>query len=455
MRRFGVIAFLRSGAHREGSIKSRRKVWALTLAILAVIGLQSAIGAPIRIRFGTNWVDKPGSEGVVTLPILQKFKAAHPEFEFVAEVNNSEDLRVQRIAQASANDAPDIWYSLPGGMLADLAKIGAILDINQYLAKSKLVKKEDFPPAAWAVCSVDGIPRAIPDDAMQMVFMANKELFAKYNLQYPKTWGDFLAVGKEFRKHDVIPTNITSKGGNPSHFWYNELVCQYSSGVAAVRNLPNTPSFGDPAFLKAAQYIKQMLDAKMFPDDVVANGDWGPSVALYNRGNTAMCYTFKHTYGFLDPKIVEKSELIAIPSLPDGDVDPAKNVVGSFNQIYCINAHTWNDPKKQPGIILLMDEICTEMYTAVAQSGLSISASTAAMKRVDPANIPLLMMRKEMEYHASHRFATSPMIWQRLPSSKLQYDFQYGLDELWTDSITPSQYIDKMQKSFEAYGKGS
>lgn len=418
---------------------------------MLAVTLQSVAAAPVKIRVAHMWVAGASAEADAALAVLAKLQKAHPEFEYVSEVVVGDEMRNKIRVDVAANNAPDVWQFWAGGVLTDYAKAGVLGDVSKYLAKSKVVKKADIADASWATCTIDGVVRAVPRNIALGVFMANKDLFKKYNLKYPKTWAEFLAVGKVFRQNGVIPTNIGSKGGNPSHFWYGDLACQYKSGLAGTANLAKELNFRNPGFVNAAKYCQQMAEAGMFPDDPMANGDWAPSIALYAQGNVAMCYTFPWMYGSFTPEMIEMSEIISIPKLPDADRDPATFIQGTVNDAYVFNAKSFDDAKKQAGITYLMDALTFDISYELAQLGTMVSVNNAVMKKVDLSKIPNKMMVKATQYNLKNKISGSPMIWQQLPDNKLQFDYQSALDELWSLSISADEYIDKVQASIDDF----
>ncbi len=432
----------------------RRSFTFTVLGLLAMaVLLPNLSAAPVKIRIAHMWQEGASAEADAALAVLKKLQAAHPEFEFVSEVVVGDEMRNKIRVDVAANNAPDLWQFWAGGVLTDYANAGVLLDISKYLAKSKVVKKADIADSSWATCTFNATIRAVPRNLALGVFLANKTLFKKYNLKYPKTWAEFLAVGKTFRANGVIPTNIGSKGGNPSHFWYGDLVCQYTSGLAGTANLSTKLDFTAPGFVKAAKYCQQMAEAGMFPDDPMANGDWAPSIALYAQGNVAMCYTFPWMYGVFTPEMIENSEVIQLPKLPDAERDPATFIQGTVNDAYCINAKSFDDAKKQAGIVLAMDALTYDISLSLAQMGNMVSVNNAVMAKVDLAKIPNKMMVKATQYNLKNKISGSPMIWQQLPDNKLQFDYQSAVDELWSKSINSTEFIAKVQASLNEFKK--
>jgi ABC-type glycerol-3-phosphate transport system substrate-binding protein len=183
--------------------------------------------------------------------------------------------------------------------MADYVEAGMIQPVDDYLALSQVVKEENYPESAWLATKFDGVRYGIPYTQGIGCFLANKEIFDECGVAIPEngwTLDEFLAACKTFREKGYTPTNVGSMGGNPSHFFYGEFVCQYADGNELTATLSDHLTFDNPTFRKAAEYMAVMRDAGAFPDDTVAGGDWTPSAVLYEEGKTAMCYTFAWTF---------------------------------------------------------------------------------------------------------------------------------------------------------------
>jgi len=405
----------------------------------------------VEIRFAHMWQEGSGAQADKAVAILNKAEVDNPGMKLVHEVVVGDEMRNKIRVDVAANNAPDMWQFWAGGVLADYANKGVLLDMGKYLAKSKRIKKSDIPQGTWDSCSFDGVPRAYPRNISVGIFAANTEVFQNTGADYPETWQEFLDLGAKFRAQGIPPTNIGSKGGNPSHFWYGDLVCQYEAGVTATDTIGETLDFTQKPFVKAAEYCDQMRAAGLFPNDVMANGDWNPSIAFYVQGNVAFCYTFAWCFDSMTPEVIEKTEIIPIPMVPDAERDTRTFIQGTTNDAYCIQGKSFDDPAKQDYLVALMDAVAWDIGLMEAQLGAIVSVNNTLMKEVDLMEIEDKMMVKSLQYRIANNVSGSPMIWQELPNNKLQFDYQAALDELWAGAITPQEYIAKVQKSMNEF----
>lgn len=403
----------------------------------------------VKIRFAHGWQEGKDAESDMIRGILKKLDDENDSFEIAHEVVVGIELRDKIKVDVAANNTPDMWYFWVGGILADYARNNVLLDMEKYLAKSKVLKKEDIPQGAWDSTTINGKIVGIPVHTSVGVFLCNRELFQKYNLEYPTTWDEFLAVGKEFRKNGITPTNIGSKGGNPSHLWYTDLVCQYEDGLKGVSELSTTLTMNTEPFKKAAKYVEEMRINKMFPDDTIANGDWAPSTAFYNEGKSAMCYTFNWAFKDMSPEIIENSDIIPIPRLPDGERDTRTFIQGKTNNSFVVYAKSFEDPAKQDAIVTILDTLNWDVILKWGQMGGIIPVNVELMKNIDMEQIPNKMLSKALKYRIENKVSSSPMIWQEMPDASIQTVYLAALDELWAGAINADQFITKVQKGFD------
>lgn len=414
---------------------------------------EGGTGKVVPIRFAHMWQEGASQEADMALEILNNLDEKNAAWEIKHEVVVGDEMRNKIRVDVAANNAPDMWQFWAGGVVADYAKKGIPLDLSVYLADSTRLKKEHIPQSAWDTCTYDGVIRALPRNISIGIFGANTELFEKHGVRYPETWSEFLATGDKFRANGVTPTNIDSKGGNPSHFWYGDLVCQYEDGPEATATIDETLDFTQRPFVKAAEYCEQMAAEGMFPDDVMANGDWDPSIAFYDQGNCAYVYTFAWCFDNMSPEMIEKTKLLPIPKLPDGERDPRHFIQGTVNDAYLMLASSWENETKREGMTLIMDAVAKDIAFALSQLGTIVSVDNEVMGRVDLDKIDNAMMRKAIAYRLENDVQTSPMIWQELPANKLQFDYQATLDELWAGAISAEEYIQKVQKSCDEWAE--
>lgn len=384
------------------------------------------------------------------------FMAVAEEMGFTLEIDGvaGDDLRDKLQTLAASKQLPDVFKFWPGGTIADYVNAGMLADVQGYIDYSEKFDASGYPDSSWTSLTFDGVKYGIPYQQGIGCLLANTEIFEECGVEVPYdgwTLEEFYAACEKFRAKGYYPTNVGSNGGNPSHFFFGEYVCQYADGDELSAKLFDHLNFNNPTFAKAAQVMVDMRDHGVFPDDTMAAGDWTPSVVLYIEGKSAMCYTFGWTFGeFKDhPEMIEKSVCIYQPALPDGDVSPTTFTQGVANDCYCINAASWEDPLKRDCITALLDAFFTEMELNAAQVGWRVPVDQNILKQVEYDTST--MMGKVMSWRAEHGISGSSMIWSNCPDSSTQYDYQAYMDEMWAGAIDAETYMEKVQESFDEY----
>jgi ABC-type glycerol-3-phosphate transport system substrate-binding protein len=106
----------------------------------------------------------------------------------------------------------------------------------------------------------------------------------------------------------------------------------------------------------AAKIVLDMRNDKVIPQDSVANGDWPPSIVLYNQAKAAMVYTCPWMLAQIDPVVAKTTEVMYFPDMPGSDRPGKQFNVGAVNDTWMINKASWQDPKKQEAIRSLIED---------------------------------------------------------------------------------------------------
>ena len=114
-----------------------------------------------------------------------------------------------------------------------------------------------------------------------------------------------------------------------------------------------------------------MVSLKMFPDDTIANGDWGPAVALFNEGKAAMLFAFPWKINDIKPAFLATSEVVAFPGMDDAAIDPATFSIGGVAMGTVINKDSFSDSAEQAAIVDFVDFLVSDaMFTELGKSSM-------------------------------------------------------------------------------------
>ncbi|MGQ4389295.1 ABC transporter substrate-binding protein [Streptomyces sp. SAS_270] len=225
---------------------------------------------------------------------------------------------------------PGMFFNWGGGSLDDYVKAGKLVELDTAL-------ESHFLPSALAAGKVDGKLVGIPCRGTQPVFLFyNKKVFSDAGVEPPKTYADLQDLVKVFKGKGVTPFALA---GSASSSWTELMWVEYLVDRLAGPELfakiagGDWSQWKDPAVLKAAQMIKELVDGGAFGKSF-GSVNYGPggTTTLLNKGRAAMVLMGSWEYAQQqseDPEFTKKHlGYVAFPSVEGGKGDAA-NVVGN------------------------------------------------------------------------------------------------------------------------------
>lgn len=434
------------------------KVLALLLALLLVSsfgfangkseGNPSAAAEKPKLVFAHAW---GGGDAKASLyvPFAQKYADEHKDtvdIEVLALSGQQEYVDVMK-TRLAAGKLPDLFLFWPGeSNLRPFADAGKLLPVDDFSAYSGSKFKRDMLDESMyaSSCYVDGVAVAIPLEQFKGFWLANKDLFDKYNLKVPSTFEELKAVSKVFVANGIVPINMGSKGGNPGHFMFNALSYQLEGGIEDALAMAKTHKFDTPANRKAAEYLDEMRKLKMFPEDTIANGDWGPAVNLYNQEKAAMVYCFPWKIGDVKADVAAKSEFFTIPALSDAAIDVSQLTIAGQSMAMLINKDSFNDPSKKEELVKYANYLLSDQFfELLAKTG---NMPTKSVKVSGEGVNPLFV--RALNFTAKQSNSQPPM-WGLFPDPSVHTVYIDGLDQLFAGIITPDEFIKQVQTAFD------
>jgi multiple sugar transport system substrate-binding protein len=174
----------------------RISVFALVLVSALLTGCQTAPAASENISF---MVFGDPAELAAYQLLVDAFKTAHPEIQVeLIHIPSQSDYR-KRIAADIAAGTPADVVLINYRRLAGLANTGGLQALDEYLAKSKTIKPDDFFPQAFDAFKWNDKQICIPQNISSLVVYYNQDLFDQAGVKYPAadwTWDDFLAAAQ-------------------------------------------------------------------------------------------------------------------------------------------------------------------------------------------------------------------------------------------------------------------
>jgi len=240
---------------------------------------------------------------------------------------------------------------------------------------------------------------------------------------------------------------VGSKNGNPGHFWFAAMYYQLGSDEYMEGMQMGSRSFDCAETVRAAEFVLEQLAAGVFPKDTLADGEFAPAVALYNERKAAMIYSCPWMISSFSDDVLDESVLIDIPELPGAKTKPDTFVVGGANYGLVVSKNSFADPAKQKHIVEFLDFYLSDSrMMQLAASGRWVDK----VMKIDPSKLSSLYVKT-----AEHQKGKSLLIniWARMPDPVTQEVFSLACDQLWAESITAREFVEKTQASTDEYFK--
>ena len=426
----------------------------LTLALLVTLGTAFADGEKVTVRVVTQHTRSDENRAGVWQAIDDYAKKVADKYILEHEPLQNDEVKAKIKIDLAADNCPDVFYYWNAASdLSSMIKGDVLLPISEYINHpDALYNWDNFTEASRF--SVLGEEYGFGMESYYGAWLANKDLFEKYNLEYPETYEDIIELAKTFSANGIVTVATGSKGGNPGHWFIDEIYYQIEGANEEMEAIPETGMIATDKFLYALKYFEKMRDAGCFPSDTISNGDWMPNFALYNEGRAALIPAYGWQLSAMSDECYNWTEIIPTPRMvDDGDmkmIDTSKN---KFFQVghgaLMISKDRWNESEEKRAAIVdfinfyFSDEMFVTRWN---------DAGYAPTKIIDgfdySAGLPIL--RDIMAFEKEHDLTkVHQMHMLTIPDSTVWADFESTLDEFFSGAITAEEYMAKVQESMD------
>lgn len=168
------------------------RIRVLLLSLLVLAGCAAPVQDGTQLTFWT-WV--PGMD-----KLARKFEAGHPGIR-VRVVNagqTKETYTKLQIAVRAGRGAPDL-AQIEYSALPQFAVTGQVVNLSAMGVDSL---EDRFTESAWAQVNIGGKVYGIPQDTGPMVMFYRRDVFQRLGLTVPRTWAEYLEVGRRIKAAD-------------------------------------------------------------------------------------------------------------------------------------------------------------------------------------------------------------------------------------------------------------
>ncbi len=263
---------------------------------------------------------------------VSRFEAANPGCRVEIQEFENDAYKTKLAVEIASGSPPDVMFTWGGGPLGEYARAGKVIDLSSVFDKDGWGSR--FIDQALDLCRFEGRLYAVPLDLSAVMLWCNADLFAQHGVEFPKTYDDLLRLCKVFRAAGLDPCALGNMKQWPGAFYFCYLAnrCGGTELFLDAAHGRNNASFADPAFVRAGELLRGLIEAEAFP--VGFNGlDDGPARTRFLSGKAAMLLMGSWVVARVkdeQPAFLERMQAVPFPVVADGKGD-ASAVLGGIN----------------------------------------------------------------------------------------------------------------------------
>lgn len=229
--------------------------------------------------------------------LIKKFQKKHPDIVVNPQEMRWESQMVQIANKKFGYAPPDVFTQEIGQIMLEFANSGRLVDVTDVWEKEGFYRA--FPDWIVEKCALGDVMYAVPSKIYTFAVWYLVDVFKKYNVKPPRTWGEFLEVCWAFKERGMPPI-VASAWENS--LWFNHLLIGIA-GVEFYRGLmEGRESWLDPRVIKAYELLKE-ITSFFLPHPFAY--DFPKSWEKLNRHEAAMILQgdwldgmWRHQYGY-------------------------------------------------------------------------------------------------------------------------------------------------------------
>ncbi|WP_449538958.1 extracellular solute-binding protein [Ferdinandcohnia sp. Marseille-Q9671] len=190
--------------------------------------------------------------------IIKAYEKENPDVDIQTEILGNEQYKEKVKVLSASNELPDVGITWAAGYMKPF------VEGNMFAPLDDIVQEDKFVAGTLDAFSVEEKPYALPLELNITPVYYNKEIFEKYNLEAPQTYDDFLKVVETLVDNDVTPITLGNKDRWTGSMWYMYLADRIGGPESLNNAINRTGSFEDPALVKAAEEIENLVNMGAF-----------------------------------------------------------------------------------------------------------------------------------------------------------------------------------------------
>lgn len=255
-----------------------------TIALAALLAAGSA-AAQEEVR----WVHIESNPATVAVfeDIAAAYEAENPDVDVQISYLENEAFKARLPTMLQSNDAPHVFFSWGGGVLAEQMRGGVLRDLSPEMDEEW---RAQLAPGPLEAFTIDGAVYGVPVRTSLVGIYTNEALFEEAGVdpEAIDSWSDLLDAVAAFREAGITPFAVGGAEGWPQHFFFSYLAMREAGNEALTAALNGEgEGFTDPAFVRAFEHLADLAELDPFQEGWLASLT-DESYAVFGNGEAAM-----------------------------------------------------------------------------------------------------------------------------------------------------------------------
>lgn len=194
--------------------------------------------------------------------IIADFEAEHEDIKIDLEVLSNEQYKDKITVLSTSDELPDVGMTWAAGYMEPF------VNGNKFAALDDVVEGEladDFVAGTLEAFTINDSVHGLPLELNISTIFYNKQIFDEYGLEEPETLDELNEIVATLNENGVNPIALGNRDAWTGSMWYMYLADRIAGDKDALTQAINREiSFEDPALVKAAEEIQNLVDADSF-----------------------------------------------------------------------------------------------------------------------------------------------------------------------------------------------
>src|SRR5690606_37883150 len=193
--------------------------------------------------------------------IIAQYEDENPGINVEVEVLGNEQYKEKLKVLSSSDSLPDVGMTWAAGFLTPYVDGNLFTPLNDLLDSGLY---DQFVAGTTEAYAIDGNTYGLPLELNIAPIFYNKAIFDEYGLSVPETYEDFKEVVTTLADNGVAPIALGNKDRWTGSLWYMYLADRIGGAETLTNAINRTSTFEDPALIKAAEEIQNLVDLGAF-----------------------------------------------------------------------------------------------------------------------------------------------------------------------------------------------